>query len=122
MNQTRPIQEIFDIVIESGCYGEHEYYKPINDDDLQSDDCYWSEDVRDFMCGALSVAYYRELISSMEMDQTKSEIQKYLRSANRAYLSSALRRAGLPHDFNAKLAIYKDWANRPNLSNQTEEN
>lgn len=115
MNQTRPIQEIFNIVIESGCYGEHEYYKPVNDDNLQSDDCYWSEDVRDFMCGALSVARHRGLISYMEADQAKTEIQKYLKPINRAYLSSALKDTGLPHDFNARLAIYKDWANRPDL-------
>ena len=115
MNHTRSIQEIFNIVIESGCYGEHQYYKSDNKQYVYDDERDWSEDVRDYMCGALKVAFLRELISYDEFEYVKAEIQKYLKPLNLGYLSAALKDAGLPNDFNAKLAIYKDWANRPKL-------
>ena len=42
-------------------------------------------------------------------------IHKYLRTISPGYnsLHLALREAGLPSDYKSRLAIYKDWKNRP---------
>lgn len=94
MNEPRDVQTIFNIVIESGHY---------NEDNL------------DWMCGSLKHCRHDGLISQLEVDIAVNEIEAYLDTAECAFLRTGLWQSGLPYNFADRLAIYKDWANRPKL-------
>lgn len=67
------------------------------------------------MCHSLNKAWDEEAISEEEYQLACEQIEEYLLTADCAYLFTALRNAGLPHTIEARTAIYRDWANRPNL-------
>lgn len=93
----RSIQEIFNVVIEEGFY--------------KSPSC-------SLMCFALIDAFDAGVISSEEMDAAHEAIRNYLTQTgeyNPIFLKSALFLSGLPYSFEDRLAIYKDWDNRPKL-------
>lgn len=88
----KTIQKIFDTVIDRGFYASKATI---------------------FMCWALDEALYRDVITKVEHHIAINEIQNYLNGW--ATLQSALQRHDLPHSFPDRLAIYKNWANRPQL-------
>lgn len=101
------IQEIFDKVVEGEFYGP----KSLND----FGDCIVTSR---FMCVALSIADRHGAISRDEQILAKREVDEYLKSACEGCelnLEYALHLYGLPSDYQARLAIYKDWNNRPAL-------
>ena len=85
------LQAIFDLVIEKGYYS--------------------GEKDGNFMCIALSKAYYCGVITRNEMVLAKENIEDYLgfHSSLEEYLRSRL----LPHTPTARMAIYKNWSARP---------
>lgn len=68
----------------------------------------------DWMCASLMDARNRKLISRREYKQARDEIGDFLTSEYPT-LRWALEANGLPSDFESRLAIYRDWANRPSL-------
>ena len=94
MNEPRDIQTIFNVAIESGHYNEHG---------------------TDWMCGALKQCTREGFITHLEYDIACEDIYKYLDTTDCAFLETALRESRLPSKFKDRLAIYKDWANKPEL-------
>lgn len=68
----------------------------------------------DWMCLSLEGARERGLISRSEYKQAGDEIGAFL-IFGYPTLRWALEANGLPSDFESRLAIYRDWTNRPNL-------
>lgn len=66
------------------------------------------------MCLSLFNAWEHGVITYSEYKQAVIEIQDYIRGF--AFLSTALTVNDLPADRPSRLAIYKDWANRPTLT------
>lgn len=87
----RSVQEIFDAVIDGGFYTERE----------------------DLMCFSLGGACFEGVISKKEREIAAGSIQSYLRPYYS--LESKLSCYDLPNKFPNRLAIYRDWANRPRL-------
>lgn len=100
----RTVQEIFNVVIAEGYYGEFPFY---------TDNPFMTG----FMCFALDRAYQESLITFNERDLAKREISRYLKALWGGIGGSNLKRClvkrGLPSTSKARLAIYKDWKNRP---------
>ena len=90
----RSIQEVFNLAIAHAGYPE----------------------VNGYMCSAVAVLRRDNRISVEERDSTWYSIDDYLEPAKSVFLEWALRAKGLPSTPNDRLAIYKDWANRPKLS------
>lgn len=65
------------------------------------------------MCLSLCSASIYGSITEEERLKAKASIQDYLR--NYGFLRGALFHSNLPCDFAARLAIYKDWENRPTI-------
>lgn len=85
------VQDVFDQVINSG------HYSPLDGSEL--------------MCHALKAAGRNGDISSEDFILAKEEIRSYL--GGFGSLGGFLDYKGLPYDFNARLAIYLNWKNRP---------
>lgn len=68
----------------------------------------------DWMCLSLMDARDVKLISEKEYRQAREEIRAYL-PPKYLFLRSVLEDNGLRGDFESRLAIYRDWANRPSL-------
>lgn len=105
----RSIQDIFNAVIEAGLYS-HDTNQTVmvNGRWFTVDNC---------MCFSVASAINAKLISEDEGRLAYKEIDGYIGCYS--FLRSALMVNTLPHDFHSRLAIYRDWANRPTLS-QTE--
>lgn len=88
----KTIQGIFDAVIDRGFYDSK---------------------ATTFMCWALDDALNLNVITKVEHHIATNEIQNYLNGW--VTLQSALQRYDLPHSFPDRLAIYRNWANRPQL-------
>lgn len=86
------VQETFDKVINAGIYASNSI---------------------GLMCYALLEAACDGVISKEEMKAAKAEIKEYL-GANGS-LGGKLLFNNMPYTFEHRLAIYKDWANRPVL-------
>ncbi len=86
-------QEIFNIVIDNGYYGTEASHR------------------EDFMCIALFSAYINKVITKDELAKATDEIDDYLNGV--PLLRLYLLDRDLPHSFNDRLAIYRDWTNRP---------
>lgn len=82
------VQEVFDKVIAAGYYEKQR-----------------------LMCFALRAALDEYLISEEEFKQATTEIKGYLGAWGS--LGGMLLRTNLDPSFEARLAIYKNWANRP---------
>lgn len=87
----KELQLIFDTVIDYGFYTEG---VPL-------------------MCLALEGAAYAGVISPLERDTAKLEIRKYL--SGFGSLGGLLFYKDKPWQFEHRLAIYKDWANKPTI-------
>ena len=92
------VQTIFDKVIASGRY---------------------LEGVTTFMCTALTLCLKHKILPHEEVLIAKNEIDHYLGGYHT--LGLALVENGLPCKPKARLAIYKDWANRPKLSKESPD-
>ena len=88
------VQEIFNRVIDNGYYTSH---------------------IHSAMCNSLHDAWSWDVISDAECRFAMEQIDDYLIPTDCAYLQKALEKAGLPNTIEARTAIYRDWANRPNL-------
>lgn len=89
--EPRSVQEIFDVVIGEGFYTKHSYW----------------------MCPSLRSAFVEGVISRKEMVKARREIEIYL--GPHYTLESRLYFHDLPCKFSDRLAIYRDWANRPSF-------
>lgn len=107
-SESSNLQEIFNTVIDHGFYCEKELY---NYDETGN----YLSDTRDYMCGALFTAHRCGVITEKEFHFAERKIAEYLALTGRAFLESALSDSGLPNSFNARKAIYQNWANRPTL-------
>ena len=93
----RTIQEIFDAVIDGGYYANE----------------FTPEEVSGHMCVALTYANAADRITEAERHLALDEIQEYLQGA--IFLSTVLSIRDLPYEHEDRLAIYRDWVNRPQL-------
>lgn len=94
--KTRTLQEIFNVVIDKG------YYKEFG--------------VRgsSFMCNALFGAYCADVITRKEHDKALDAIGNYIdKYTSDITLKSALINLNRPYNFSDRLAIYRNWKNRP---------
>lgn len=82
------VQEIFNKVIEKGFYNEKD----------------------GLMCHSLKAAARAGEITAEEFVSAKSEITTYLKGFGS--LGGFLDYKSQPYDFNSRLAVYKDWANK----------
>lgn len=87
--KTRTVQEIFDAVIDSGCYSE----------------------TCKFMCPALSRARNFNVITTKEYNLAVKEIREYL--GDIPCLVLVLGGYEIPVDFNTTKAVYENWNDRP---------
>ncbi len=91
-------QEVFNIVIDKGYYAECILVSPGKSY---------------FMCIALTLAYDNGHITTKEYNTALAEIDAYIDSPTTSVLKNYLIERDLYYSFNDRLAIYKDWANRP---------
>ena len=87
----RSVQEIFDAVIDTGFYTEYE----------------------NWMCYSLESARSYGVISKKEEKIARREIRAYL--GEYTLLETKLFHLGLPCKLSDRLALYRNWANRPSL-------
>lgn len=94
----RTTQEIFDVVIDEGIYGRT---------------------TSRFMCTALNEALWIGAITEDEHDIARKDVEDYLDGW--FTLGAAVGMSGLPSSFSDILAIYRNWANRPQLMGKSRE-
>lgn len=82
------IQETFNKVIEAGLYNEKS----------------------GLMCHSLLAAVIQSVITVAEYTTAEAEIRTYLKGFGS--LGGYLDYKSQPYDFNSRLAVYKDWANK----------
>lgn len=95
----RTIQQIFNKVIKEGYYprgGKHPSFQ--------------------YMCAALQYSAGAKVITGDEATKAKKSISKYLEPTGKTTLAAALRGTNaILNTVEERLAIYKDWKNRPAL-------
>jgi len=84
------VQNVFDKVIDSGLYAE-----------------------KQLMCHAVKQAWADHVINCEEKAVALAEIKSYLKGYGS--LAAALDNKKLAWDYSSRLAIYKDWTNKPSL-------
>lgn len=89
--EPRSVQEIFDAVIDAGFYTER----------------------TEWMCSSLRAAYFNGVISVKEMEIAGCAIYEYL--GGYVFLETKLYHHDLPYEFPDRLAIYRNWSNRPSF-------
>lgn len=101
--KARTVQQLFDAVIDGGFYSE--------DYSRYDEPCPPSA----WMCCAVISANKAKCITSAEAEKMRRAIHRYMGSLfiGAGTLSTALRNAHQPAGFNDRLAIYRDWKNRP---------
>lgn len=104
----KTLQQIFDLMIEKGCYNRSRYR------DIES-----FFDQSRFMC--LAINYHgRYMLTDAEVKKALNAIDNYLytvleRDSEHCTLYAALQMCGYKHDDDALMAVYQNWAKRPNL-------
>ena len=93
------IQEIFNVVIAEGFYQQN----------------YLATHYSEYMCVSLEYAERRKVITEEEMKEAQKAIATYLKEDLGYGLEPLLEEINLPYDFSARLKIYQDWENRPEL-------
>lgn len=106
----RPVQEVFNAIIESGLFKESE--KPMRG----------SHTKYPAMCLEAHTAYLDGVITAEEKLLVFTETQRYLNRMldgvmppyhGPAYLAIVLDLLDMPCHYNDRLKIYQDWENRP---------
>lgn len=99
----RTVQQLFDAVIDGGFYSAtwerwDEPFPP-----------------SEWMCCAVTSANRAKCITDAEDEKLRRAIERYMCSLclGAGTLSTALRAVGKPALFSDRLAIYRDWKNRP---------
>lgn len=92
MNRHEEIQSLFDKVIDSG------YYHHLG------------------MCESVSLARSDGILNDQEALLLLDTLHSYLVPNGYVWLYAALLANGLPHGSADRLAIYRNWENRPKLS------
>jgi len=95
--EPRSVQEIFDAVIDAGFYTER----------------------TDWMCHSLDGAYFNGVISVKEKEIARRVIREYLGWFGT--LESKLYHYNLPYEFPDRLAIYRNWKNRPTFKGRRHD-
>ena len=96
----KSVQEILDIVIIHGYFNSHfEVHR-----------------TSPYMCIALDCAAVNGVITRSEGHMAATAILEYLRPTGRASLDSALQQSYLPNNFERRLRLYRNWADRPTLT------
>lgn len=93
------MQELLNRIIDAGHY-QKEY----------------TQTASEYMCNAALLASDAGVITVQEALYVERECLAYIQEllpGTSAPLNNALFHAGLPSGFNERLAIYRDWANRP---------
>lgn len=85
-----PVQNIFNKIMDAGLYQGN------------------------LMCFSLANAVAGSVITEKEYLTAKAAIEMYICGA--VTLGVALVHNGLPHEISDRIAVYKDWANRPKLT------
>lgn len=96
----KSVQEILDIVI------NHGYYKSYFEIARASP----------YMCLALYEAALDGVITTSEEQLAEAAICEYLEPTGRGSLEEALIHSWLPNDFERRLRLYRNWADRPTLA------
>lgn len=101
--KARTVQQLFNAVIDGGFYSER--YFELGEPFPPSE----------WMCCAVTSAVKANCVTAEEAGKIDRAINQYLHSMYIAAgtLATALRRNDLPANFNDRLAIYRDWKNRP---------
>ena len=101
----RTLQQIFDLMIETGCYNR---YRDLQNNDQSS-----------FMCLAIKL-HGSNMLTDAEIKKALDAIDNYIytaleRDSVQCTLYSALQIRGYKCDDDALMAVYQNWAKRPNL-------
>lgn len=91
----RSIQEVFDVCIAVGNYAKHNN--------------------KDMMCLSLDQTVRENLITGEERDRCIKEIDAYVNPLAYSTLKRLLTAHKRDSSFKARLQIYTDWANKPNI-------
>lgn len=104
IKQTKPrnLQDIFNAVIDGS------YYTNLCARTNPEGNAIW-------MCTSLTIACEEEIITAEELNKAKESIDKYLKHLGTSTLQATLVLAGKPSNYEARLAIYRNWAKRPKL-------
>lgn len=101
--KARTVQQLFNAVIDGGFYSEdyNRYDEPFPPSE--------------WMCCAVSSANRAKCITDAEAEKMRRAINRYMSSLSisAGTLSTALWHNNKPGTFNDRLAIYRDWKNRP---------
>lgn len=68
------------------------------------------------MCAALYVALIDGVITESEAQMAALAILKYLEPIGWGSLKGALQESHLPNNFEQRLHLYRNWADRPTLT------
>lgn len=68
------------------------------------------------MCVALDSAAVNGVISRSEEHMAATAILEYLEPTGRDSLDAALQQSYLPNNFERRLRLYRNWADRPTLT------
>lgn len=98
----RTTQEVFNIILDSGMYVSKPDYVEVDETSM-------------FMCHCILYARDLNLITSIEEKQTIASIAEYIKDRPRMSLAEKLKKNNLPNSYQDRLAIYRDWANKPKL-------
>ena len=93
----RSVQEIFNVVIYNGFYRYNDSV------------CHPS------MCEAIRYAHVFGVITQTEVYKACDAIYSYMKDEKCGYLAISLKDRGLPHSYEDRLDIYKNWKHRPKL-------
>lgn len=101
--KARTVQQLFNAVIDGGFYSDalNRYDEPFPPSE--------------WMCCAVTSANRAKCITDAEAEKLRRAIERYMISLclGAGTLSTALRAVNKPASFSARLAIYRDWKNRP---------
>lgn len=96
----KSVQEILDIVINHGYYKSHFEIRRTSP----------------YMCVALDTAAMDGVITASEAYIAALAILEYLEPTRCVSLEDALQQSDLPHNFERRLRLYRNWAVRPTLT------
>ena len=96
----KPVQEIFNIVINHGHFKSH----------------FEIARTSPYMCISLDIAALHGVITKPEAHMATSAINEYLEPTGWGSLEATLQQSDLPNNFERRLRLYRNWADRPTLT------
>lgn len=98
----RSVQELFNLIIDKGYYGEERAVKTSE-----------GTPASELMCHAISYASTDKIISLGEKQRLTKAVQSYIRPFFEVTLKHHLETLGRPSTLEDRIKIYRDWENRP---------